>query len=160
MNDPLQQSCRRTKLVALASGGVVLVGVGWALLPPGKLSVEIPSLALATASQDEVKPAPLDAKAFDTPVWTIAAAPQPPTAPPPPPPPPPPLKLQLIGILKEDRGYKAVLYDPDTNRLFVKATGEEALGHKIDRVAADAITIKDGPLVRTLALKSVGGGGP
>lgn len=158
MSDPLQQSRRRTKLVALGCGAAVLAGSGWVLLPARVLTIEVPSLALSAASQEEVKVTPLDAKAFDTPVWTIAAAPQPPAPPPPPPPPPPPLKLQLIGILKEDQGYKAVLYDPDTNKLFVKATGEEALGHKIDRVAADAITIKDGTLVRTLALKNGGGG--
>jgi hypothetical protein len=78
---------------------------------------------------------------------------------PPPPPPPPPLKLQLIGILKEDEVYKAVLYDPETNKIFVVASGQEAQGHRIDRVAPDGVTVKDGTLVRTLALKTGGGVG-
>jgi hypothetical protein len=156
MNDPLQQSRRRTRLLAAMCGVAVLMGVGWALVPPGTPLVDSPSVALTGASQDETAIAPLDPSAFDTPVWTIAAALQPPA----PPPPPPPLKVQLIGILKEDQGYKAVLYDPDTNKILVVSTGEEALGHKIDRVAADTITIRDGPLVRTLALRPGVGGGP
>jgi len=159
MTDLLRKSRRRTRHMALACGGVVLVGLVWALLPASTPRTDVPSLEVAGQGPRETKLPPLDAKAFDTPVWTIAAAPQPPPPPAPPPPPPPPLKLQLIGILKEDQGYKAVLYDPDTNKLFVVATGGEALGHTIDRVAADAVTIKDGALVRTLALKTGGGSG-
>jgi hypothetical protein len=161
MSDLLQQSRRRTKQAALACGGAVLAGAAWALMPPRTPVIEAPSAQLAAQDDAPIKPAPLDVKAFDTPVWTMAAAPLPPPPPAPPPPPPPPLKLQLIGILKEEQDYKAVLYDPDTNKLFVVATGQEAQGHRIDRVAADAITIKDGAVVRTLALKTGGaGGGP
>ena len=113
---------------------------------------------MADAVADLPPPVPLDVKAFETPVWTIAAAPQPLAPPPPPPPAPPPLKLQLIGIIKEAEAYKAVIYDPDTNKLFVVASGEAAArGHTVDRVIADSITIKDGTLVRTLALKTGGG---
>ncbi len=122
----------------------------WALVPTHPTVIEAPSLEVANAAADVPPPAPLDVKAFETPVWTIAAAPQPPAPPPPPPPAPPPLKLLLIGIIKEAEVYKAVIYDPDTNKLFVVASGQDAAGHTIDRVAADAITIKDGSLVRTL----------
>jgi len=159
MSDLLQHSRKRTKVLALSCGGLVLLGAAWALIPPGMPRIEAPSVELASRDEEQIKLPPLDVKAFDTPVWTIAAAPIPLAPPAPPPPPPPPLKLQLIGILKEDQEYKAVLYDPDTNKLVVVATGQEALGHKVDRVAADTVTIKDGTLVRTLALKTGGGGG-
>jgi hypothetical protein len=155
--DILQRSRRSTLRTAFLCGGVVFTALGWALWRPSMPRVEAPSLQLAGQGDEPTSLPPLDANAFNTPVWTIAAAPRPPALPSPAPPPPAPLKLQLIGILREDGEYKAVLYDPDINRLFVVATGEEAEGHKIDRVAADAISIRDGALIRTLALKTGGG---
>ena len=157
MTDLLQESRRRTRRLVLACGGVTLAGIVWAVWPMGTPRIDAPTLQVANAAPAEVPLPPLDVKAFSTPVWTIAAAPPSPAPPPSPPPPPPPLKLQLIGIIKEEAIYKAVLYDPDTNKLWVVASGQNAAGHKIDRVAPDAITIKDGPLVRMLALKSGGG---
>src|SRR6185295_10086229 len=156
MTELLRKSRRRTRRTALACGGAILVGFVWALLPVSTPRIDAPSFEVSGQGPRETKLPPLDARAFDTPVWTIAAAPQPPPPPIPPPPPPPPIKLQLIGILKEDQDYKAVLYDPDTNKLFVVSNGGVALGHTIDRVAADTVTIKDGTLVRTLALKTGG----
>ena len=153
----LERSKRRTRRVALLCGVIVLTGAGWALLPGGPGPIEAPSLEFAGAQVDRPIVAPLDFKAFQTPVWTIAAAPQPPTPAAPPPPPPPPLKLQLIGIIKEDQAYKAVLYDPDTNKLFVVASGEDAAGHAVDHVAADSVALRDGALVRTLGLKTGSG---
>jgi hypothetical protein len=153
----LAQSRRRTKYVAAACSMAVMGALVWALVPTHPPIIETPSLEVANAAADLPPPAPLDVKAFETPVWTIAAAPQPPAPSPPPPPAPPPLKLQLIGIIKEAEVYKAVIYDPDTNKLFVVASGETAAGHTVDRVIADSITIKDGALVRTLALKTGGG---
>lgn len=155
--DLLAQSRRRTKQVAAGCGLALLGALAWALAPTHSAVIEASSLEVANAAADVPPPAPLDVKAFETPVWTIAAAPQPPVPPPPPPPAPPPLKLQLIGIIKEAEVYKAVIYDPDTNKLFVVASGESAAGHTVERVIADSITIKDGPLVRTLALKTGGG---
>jgi hypothetical protein len=155
--DLLQQSRRRTLRTASLCSGGLLLAMGWAIWKPRLPTIEIPAMLPADQGDAEAKLPPLDVKAFDTPVWTIAAAPQAPAPPSPPPPPPPPLKLQLIGILREAEQYKAVLYDPDSNKLFVVATGEEAQGHMIDRVAADAITVRDGALVRTLKLRSGGG---
>jgi hypothetical protein len=153
----LVHSRRRTKYVAAGCGVAMVGALAWALVPTYPAVIEAPSLEAANAAADLPPPAPLDVKAFETPVWTIAAVPQPPAPPPPPPPAPPPFKLQLIGIIKEAEVYKAVIYDPDTNKLFVVASGEAAAGHTVERVIADSITIKDGALVRTLALKTGGG---
>jgi hypothetical protein len=153
----LAHSRRRTRYVAAGCGVAMLGAMAWALMPTHPAVSEAPRLEMANAAADSPPPAPLDVKAFETPVWTIAAAPQPAAPPPPPPPAPPPLKLQLIGIIREAEVYKAVIYDPDTNKLFVVASGEAAAGHTVERVVADSITIKDGALVRTLALKTGGG---
>jgi hypothetical protein len=155
--DRLQRSRRSTVRTVCVCGGAVVAASAWALWPPSTPQVDTPSLAFLVEPVEPPKLPPLDVRAFDTPVWTIAAALQPSVPAPPTLPPPPPLKLQLIGILKGGQDYKAVLYDPDSNKLFVVATGGEAQGHKVDRVTADAIAIGDGALIRTLALKTGGG---
>ncbi len=153
----LTRSQRSTRGAGAVCAAAVIAAALWALLVPSQRPIEAPDFA-ALAPAGEPPPRPLAVAAFDTPVWTIpqVVTAAPPSLPPPPPP-PPPLKVQLIGIIKEEVGYKAVLYDPDTNKVRVVAAGEEVQGRRVARVAADMMTIGQGATLQTLALKTSNG---
>ncbi|HYE63787.1 MAG TPA: hypothetical protein VD997_17480 [Phycisphaerales bacterium] len=152
--DPLVASRRSTRRVALLAGLAILVAAGWALYLPTLDAPESPTLASAAAPAETPAP-PLELAAFQTPVWTVAE-PIKEAAAPPPPAPTPPLKVQLIGILKEGDSYKAVLYDPETNKVQVVAAGEDVQGRKVARIAADIVSIQNGRGMQMLTLKNQG----
>jgi hypothetical protein len=120
-----------------------------------RLAVQVPSIAppMAESPPAERSLPPLDLAAFHAPLWVVPPPPPPPAAPAPP---PPPLKLQLIAIVREGEGYKAALYDPDQDKLFIVGTGERIAGRIIEEVRAGDLTIQDHGISRTLALKSEG----
>ena len=96
-----------------------------------------------------------------------------PPLPQPPPPPaaaaaPPPFKLQLLAIIKEDAGaeagtsgvtYKAMVYDPDSDKVLVVAGGDTLGGRLIESIDRTALKIRDakGGAPRVLTLKTEGG---
>lgn len=119
-------------------------------------------------------PDAFDLAAFDAPIWVEPPAPPaPPPAPavveikpvpPAPTPPPPPLKLQLIAIstraptAREGTAaptvYRAIVYDPDSDSLLTLETGQSlAAGRSVEHVNASTVSFRDGPHVRTLALR-------
>jgi hypothetical protein len=148
----LDHSRASTRRVLVAGAICTTVAGVWALWLPTRPALMLTESDTRVAST-ESPPPPLDLAAFDTPVWTIAE-PIKVAAAPPPPPPPPPLRLQLLGIVREGDAYKAVLYDPDSNKVRVVAAGEELQGRRVERIAADTVSIKTGALVQVLALKS------
>jgi len=148
----LDRSRASTRRVLVTGTALCLIAALWAVWPSARPALMLTEPDTRVAST-ESPPPPLDLAAFDTPVWTIAepikvAAAQPP------PPPPPPLRLQLLGIVREGDAYKAVLYDPDSNKVRVVAAGEDLQGRRVERIAADTVSIKTGALVQMLALKS------
>jgi hypothetical protein len=124
------------------------ISAAWAFWPIE--TPAIPGEVQITAGQENKGTlAALDVEAFRAPLWLVAAPPPPP---PPAPPPPQPLKLQLLAILNEGGVYKAAIYDPDSDKLFVAATGESAAGRKIERIGTNSIDLRDGDRMSTLAL--------
>lgn len=100
----------------------------------------------------------LDLGAFRSPLWIT---PPPPPPPPAPPPVPPPVRLQLLAVIHEEGVYKAVLYDPDADRVVVVAQGETLGTRTVERVTEAGVQIRDGSGLRTLALRQPQpGGGP
>lgn len=160
----LEPLARRARGVAWICGGVVVLATCYAVWP---VSVTpIPGLSALnrqdrSAASAQIHEDPFNVAAFDAPIWL--QPPPPPTpeiaakpAPPPPPslPPPAPLKLELLGIIREGDSYRAVIYDPDTDKVAVLAAGDTLAGRTVGKVTADAVAIKDGVGTRTLTLKN------
>jgi hypothetical protein len=142
--------------IAAATGLAFAACAVWALWPLPAPHVEIPSFEAPPIEQPQRKSLPpLDLAAFRAPLWV---AQPPPPALPAPTPPPPPLRLQLVAIVQEHGAYKAALYDPDQDKLFIVGAGESVSGRTIEQVGSGAVTIRDGGLLRTVSLKSEGNG--
>ncbi len=177
---PLAAPRRHLRRIAIVSSTVILLTGTWALWPLGNPSVEVPApppqrplIASATTTPF------LDLAAFSAPVWD--APPIPPKAvavvEKPPPPPPPPLKLQLLGIVRDESLaadgtaiYIAAIYDEVADKLLMLragdsiSTGEAPTGKsvahgvatriaRITHVSAEAVEIAEpGSGTRRLAL--------
>lgn len=161
---------RRAALPATAAA-IVLAAALWAFAP---LSAYTDAAAPTPESLKKITPnhanelVALDRSAFSAPLWI---------APPPPAPPPspapvaavPPLKIQLLAIIKEDAKpahdgsiaivYKAMVYDPDTDKVLVVAAGESVGtgGRTVESIDESGLKIKDGRGSRLLTIKSEGG---
>jgi hypothetical protein len=136
---------------------VIAAGV-WAFWPLGAVKIEEPTIAAALVETPARTALALDTAAFRAPLWvTPPAPPTPPVAAAP----APPLKVQLLAVVHEGGVYKAVLYDPDSDKLLVLREGESlgVAGRAVEKVTASAVQIKDQSGVRTLALRDDQKGG-
>lgn len=138
------------------TGLAIAMCAAWALWPLGSTAPDVPDgpSAPSPVSPGETRLA-LDASAFRAPLWI---APPPPPAPPVKveAPPPPPLKLQLLAIMGSAGNYRAMLYDPDADRVLVRKAGEVAGDIKVERVEAKEVELSNSAGSRTLALKPAG----
>ena len=142
--------------LVVACCSAVVVAAAWSLWPLGELRTAEPVLDSNPGPQPEQARAQLDVSAFRAPVW-IATSPPPPLAQAPPPPPPPaPLRVQLLAIMKEPGGYRAALYETDTDRLLVVSAGEHVSGRVVEAVSEDRVALRDDRGVRTLTLRDIG----
>jgi hypothetical protein len=122
----------------------------WALMPLYAPVIEAGGIEAPKPKAEPIALVSLDSEAFRAPLW-VAPPPLPPPAPPAPP--PPPLRLQLLAVVHEDGVYKAMLYDPDADKILVAAAGDSPAGKKVEQVTANSVKIRDATGVRTLALK-------
>lgn len=129
----------------------------WPLRPPPELTqgvaVEESQAERAAPGSETVA---LDTTAFAAPLWIAPPPPPPKPASPAPPPPPPPLRLQLVGIVVEEGGPRAVLYDPDADVLHIVASGEAVGSCVVESVSKAEVTLRQGDRLRTLALRDAG----
>lgn len=137
-----------------------LPALAWAMWP--LRSPEIPRVQAGEAvPSPDIAQVAFDADAFSTPLWVAPPAPPPPPpAPEPPPPapePPPPLKVQLLSILREPSGNRAMFYDPDTKKVLTLAVGDpvgESSGKRTIASISDREVEITGPRgVQTLSLR-------
>lgn len=144
------------RLIAGCVGAVTLC-LAWALWPLSPAPAQPPAVHAAPQPLPSEVHLALDLDAFRAPIWVAEAPPPPPPAAPAP---PPPLKLQLLAITREGDALRAVLYDPDTDRLHVVGDGETVTGGTVDRVLADSVSFRGagGGGFQTLSLNP--GGGP
>jgi hypothetical protein len=127
-----------------------LAAAVWAFVPLHAPTIEASNVDAPKPKAEPIALAALDSEAFRAPLWV---APPPPSAPAAPPAPPPPLRLQLLAVVHEGGVYKAMLYDPDADRILVAAQGDSPAGKKVEQVTANSVKIRDATGVRTLALK-------
>lgn len=140
-------------------GALLVIAAGvWAFWPLGAGEIEEPTIAASPVEAPARTVASLDTAAFRAPLWV---APPAPPAPPVAAAPPPPLRVQLLAVVHEEGVYKAVLYDPDSDRLLVLREGETlgAGGRSIQSVTVSAVQIRDQSGIRTLALRQDQGSG-
>src|SRR5262245_2915336 len=161
--DPLWAARRTTHRALAAAAGGLLLTTAWALWPLPRTTVQ-PLLPEMNADNELATAAgPLDLSVFDAPVWIVAAAPPPPAPLPPEALPPPPLRLQLLGIIRNqsDGAYRAALYDPDADKVFVVASGDPVAGRLVKSIEPRAVLLAQGTSVQALNLRpDQQGGGP
>jgi hypothetical protein len=121
--------------------------------------VQTPEIAAASTAMPEASRVALDVAAFNAPLWVAPAPPPAAVAAAPPAPPPPPLRWQLLAIVREDSGYKALLYDPDTDKLLALGEGDQSGPRHVARVTSMSVDVRDSAGVRTLALREPATGG-
>ncbi len=147
----------------IASAVALLGSCLWAFWPLGPSRLGVPEIGVAAEAPAEPASPVLDVAAFNAPLWVA-----PPTQPPPPPapsvvatpPPPPPLKWQLLAIVREGDAYKALVYDPDADKVLTLAEGDHAGPRRVARITPTSVDVRDGAGVRTLALREQAGGRP
>lgn len=145
----------RPVLLPLAAAGAVAASAAWALWPLRSPPASASAGATERPQPPDAEPpevVALDTSAFSAPLWIAPPPPPPKPAPEPPAPPPPPLRLQLVGIVVEDGGARAVLYDPDTDVLHIAGSGETVGRCTVEAVTAGEVTLRDAGAIRTLAL--------
>lgn len=155
----LKRRIRRTW--AIGAFSIVFVAL-WALWLDEPPRDQKPVLREPTATERTAHAiAPLDRQAFTAHLWN----------PPPPPPPAPkkeeetrvaerrPFLLQLIGIIEEGPlPRRAVLYDPQADKLFIVADGDAFQTYRVLRVTQGTVELSDGRSTRKLEL--IEGKGP
>ncbi len=151
---------RRLERPAIRAAAIaaMLLSAAWAFmpLPGGDLFhlADVPGSQTTSAAEDRIA---LNIDAFRAPLWVAPPAPPPQAPAPRPPPPPPPLKLELLAITRDDAIHRAVLYDPDTDRIHIVATGDRVADRTIERVTEHAISIRTTHGLTTLTLRREGG---
>ncbi|MBK9189242.1 MAG: hypothetical protein IPM33_09840 [Phycisphaerales bacterium] len=63
----------------------------------------------------------------------------------------------MLAIVKEESSYKAVVYDPDTDKVLVLGEGDESGTCRIAKVTPTSVDVRYAAGVRTLALHETGG---
>lgn len=132
----VQRDIRRTRRWMLTAGCAVAVVGLWAFWPQQR-SVAPIEITVVIGTKESI--APLELKAFDAPVWTLAALPPPP---PPPPAPPPALTEQLLAVSMADGDSPtAMFYRPSEDRIVTVHVGDSISGRTIRAISADKVTL-------------------
>ena len=135
----------------------------WAIWPIRPSSIAaIPTFNTSTGAPADSVPGSLNLTGFGAPLWF---APPPPVLPQPPVvaaplPPPPPLRWQLLAIVGERSGFRALIYDPDSDKLFELGEGDTAGSRSIGRVTETSVEVREVAGLRTLALRESKPGDP
>lgn len=117
--------------------------IAWAMWPSRETQLPGAPVELLTPA-NETNGAPtgvaLDQSAFHSPIWVTPPAPPPeprPTAP------PPPTKLQLLALSTENGVAKALLYDPDSDRVVSVSVGDKVSRAEVEDITSDRVVIAD-----------------
>lgn len=149
----------------LAGGAAALaLATSWAAWPLAEappIDADLTAPAEVEHGPDEAPP--LDRAAFAARIWNPPPAPSPAAAAPAAVEAGPPPRLRLIGIA-HDSGVdgepilRAALYDPDTDKLHLVASGEHVGGVTVSAIDGGGVSLDDGGRVSRLALRDDPGG--
>ncbi|MGE0302053.1 MAG: hypothetical protein AB7Q91_04975 [Phycisphaerales bacterium] len=162
---------RRIQRRMFVAGCIALAGaIGWACWPLGGTTVELPEppTRAAVAAPNSGEREMLDLAAFGAPIWD--PPPKPPKVDlartsPAPVPPPTPLKLQLLGIVRQNdedgnERFVAAIYDQTADRIMLLRDGDR-IGSSADagdlprvtRITSEAVELIDASGPRRLVLR-------
>jgi hypothetical protein len=158
-SDPTPAWRARQRSAIAVAATALAIALAWALRP-------LPALPAIDAGLDAPAPSdggdgtaqPLDRAAFAAAIWNPPAAPELPavtverTVPAPPP------RLQLIGIVQDtgDNGavlLRAALYDPDTDKLHLVASGERVGAVTVASIERGVVSLESAGRTSRLALR-------
>lgn len=139
--------------LTLVAGAFVVAS--WALMPLKPVALpEIPPPLDQAGGPPSQAVVTLDQSAFRTPLWVA------------PTPPPvvsaptvqslPPLRWQLLAIIRVDdagSSYRAMLYDPDSDKVVVVSPGESIGSRRVESIDQTSLRIADSDGTRVLSLK-------
>ncbi|MDQ7012450.1 MAG: hypothetical protein Q9O74_00975 [Planctomycetota bacterium] len=164
-SDPIRLWNQRQRTVFTVGGVAVLAVLSWSAWPlPAPPLIDTP-LADPTPPTKDVSHdgtehiEPFDIGAFTAAIWNPAPeAPTVATGPRARPALPPPPKLQLIGIARDTDEHgnpvlRAALYDPDTDRLHLVASGEHIGPVTIAAVDTEGVSLEIGGRTSRIALR-------
>lgn len=142
---------------SVLASAACLFGCGlWAFLPLDTGLPSQPSPPRSKPTEVQAGPVPFNAAAFHTPIWITPAKVEVTADASPPPPPAPPVRFQLLAVIRGERDCKAVLYDPDSDRLIVLGQNQSSRGLTATRLTPTSVDLSDGTGMQTLALRSTG----
>ncbi len=148
-NLPRVGPTRVPRRVLASCAAAVATCTAWAFWPLPRRDASPPTPALHERPRTAL--ASLDPEAFRTPIWVA----EPPPTVPEKPPPAPPVRLRLVAIVRDsDELLRAILFDPDSNRLITAAAGETIANHLVEAIDHERVTISGQGGVSMLALNS------
>lgn len=136
-----------------AIAGFCITGSGlWAFLPLAPAQEGVPVIAHDAGAARRLGPPALDLAAFNAPLWVapplpkvVASVPQTPAL--------HPLKWQLLAIMRDGSTCKALVYDPESDKLLVLGEGDESGQRRVACINSTTIDVRDSAGIRTLALR-------
>lgn len=156
MNTPAPRARRKVPLTAIAAVSSIALAAWWALAPTASSS-SAPVEELDAAALEPPPPPraamiePVDVAAFRLPVWMLPPEPareETADAPTPPSPPPtiPPFQMQLLAIVREldadGLRYRAILYDPQSDRIVTAVEGQAIGPRVVESVDAGSLVLR------------------
>ncbi len=132
----------------------------WAVWPSPELHLPRAPIELLTPTEDTGSTrtqVAFDHSAFHAPIWVRPPAPP---AEPKPTAPPPPTKLQLLALSTENGVAKAMLYDPDADRVVNVSIGDKVSRAEVEDITSDRVVIADAAGRHQLLLDPSRGGQP
>ena len=159
-SNPLDR-IRRATIATWCAGGVALACVTWWSLAGGAVSPrmpELPEVAERRVADADAGIAPLEIRGFAkrlTPGSAVAAATETTAAPK-----VPSIRLELLGIVRRESDFAAVLYDPAGDRVHIVASGDTIGEVEVRSVAEGAVTLARANESRTLRIERKERGSP
>lgn len=169
---PLQRMQSRSQRLTLLGSAAAVACWVWAIWTRPAVNVEkIPVSSSVNSPRGKVEALPLTS--FDAPLWYIPPAPPTPAviASPVVAPPPPPLSLQVLGIMRpsvsqaarasdafpitaaeNSREFRAILYDPDRDRVWTADVGKTIAGFVVKAIDDRGVDLDDGSGPRRVVL--------
>ena len=154
-NDPVLLARRRTRATWLIATAGIAVCAWWGFAPLPVL--DAPDVTLSQPVAPNVPDAgvePMDQSVFSALLWNAPETPnrteqaaddaaQRDSA----------IRVQLIGITNDHGRLYAVLYDPESDRLFSVGNGDRILQHTVTSISESAVELSDGRSTRRLTLR-------
>lgn len=161
-SDPIRDWRRRERWAIAIAGVALALSLAWVLRPlPARPGFDAELHASPPRDGGIETAEPLDRTAFAAAIWNPPATPERPAATAEKATPVPPPRLQLIGIVHDtdENGavlLRAALYDPDTDKLHLVASGERVGAVTVASIESGVVSLESAGRTTRLALREEG----